>query len=139
MKNYMNQGSTTALLNALTAVAMFSVAAIMPELAFAQGGTDFKALTSQAAGESNGILQIVQVGSYIGGTILGVSTLMDAKKYSDNPGGSSLGKVVGKGAVSAALLSAPTILANIQNSLITNQSKVQFQDFNGVSQQVPAG
>ena len=137
MKKYMNQNNTTALFNALAAFAVFSVAATVPEMA--QAAQDFKALTTQAAGESNGILQVVQVGSYIGGTIMGVSTLMDAKKYSDNPGGGSLGKVVGKGAVAAALLSAPTVLANIQSSLLTEKDTVEFQKFNGVSTDTPAG
>ena len=134
MKNYLNQGSTTALLNALTAVAMFSLAAFMPELALAQSSTDFKGLTNNAVTQSNGILQIVQVGCYIGGTIMGVSTLMDAKKYSENPASNGpLGKVIGKGAVSAGLLSAPTILANIQNSLVgTGQQQVTPQTFQKV-------
>lgn len=137
MKAYMNQTSTNALLNALTAVAMFSIAAVMPEVANA--AQDFKQLTSNAATQSNGILQIVQVGSYIGGTIMGVSTLMDAKKYSENPASNGpLGKVLGKGAVSAGLLSAPTILATLQDSLINGQTtKVQYSDtqFNQVQPQ----
>jgi len=136
MKKYMNQANTTALLNAFTAVAMFSVAALVPELAYAQ--QDFKALTTQAAGQSNGILQIVQVGSYIGGTIMGVSTLLDAKKYSENPAQNGpLGKVIGKGAVAAALLSAPYVLENLQNTFITGTTAVGPATFNGAATALP--
>jgi hypothetical protein len=131
MKTQMN-ASTNALMNAMTAMAMFTIAAVFPDVAMAGGSAQQGAAAvaqDVATNVNQGILPIISIGSYVGGTVFGISTLLDAKKYSENPGSNGpLGKVLTKGAVAAGLFSLPTVMNNIQDSLFNQGGQAEFSD-----------
>ena len=122
------ESSKNALMNAMAAMAMFTLAAVFPELAMAADAQGAKDIAQGIADNVNqGVLPVISIGSYVGGTVFGISTLLDAKKYSENPASNGpLGKIVTKGAVAAGLFSLPTVMGDVQNSLFQNGDKAQY-------------
>lgn len=125
------QSSKQALFNALTGMAMFTLAATFPELAFAQAGQGVANVAQDLATNVNqGILPVISIGSYVGGTILGISTLLDAKKASENfsqfQGG--MPKLATKGVVAAGLFSLPTVMKDVQDSMFNQGGQANFSE-----------
>lgn len=121
------ESSKTALLNALTAMAMLTIASVFPEVAQAAGTGGAAVANDLAANVNQGVLPVISIGSYVGGTVFGISTLLDAKKYSENPSQNGpLGKIVTKGVVAAGLFSLPTVMNDIQDSLFNRNQAAEF-------------
>ena len=136
MVNKQVETSKTALLNAVVAMGMFTLAVVFPEMAFAQqvptpntpsGGV--QNLVNDVTGNLSGVLPAFSAAAYVGGTVFGISTLLDAKKYSENPSGFQGGvpKIVTKGAVAAGLFSLPSLIGTVKDSFFNGTPQANYE------------
>ena len=138
--------SKAALINAGVALGMFTLAMIIPDIAHAQSATGnaitnysstqtskgVKGLVNETVGNLSDILPAFSAAAYLGGTIFAISTLLDAKKYSEDPGQFKGGipKIVVKGAVAAGLFSLPSLTATVADSFFNSEGNVIYQPLN---------
>ena len=136
--------SQQALINASLAFGLFAMAVAFPDLAHAAppGDTGITSSQTPTLGVSNlvrettsnlsQVLPAFSAAAYLGGTIFAVSTLLDAKKYSEDPAGFKGGipKIVVKGAVAAGLFSPPSVIATVASSFFTNNGQEFYEQLN---------
>ncbi len=137
MVNKQLETSKAALLNAVVAMGMFTLAVAFPEMAFAQGTVPtantasggVQNLVNDVTGNLSGVLPAFSAAAYVGGTVFGISTLLDAKKYSENPSGFQGGvpKIVTKGAVAAGLFSLPSVIGTVKDSFFNGTAQPQYE------------
>ena len=134
--------SKQAMINAGVAFGFAAVAIAFPDLAHAAPGAftgtsqtptqGVQNLVAETTSNLSQVLPAFSAAAYLGGTIFAVSTLLDAKKYSEDPGQFKGGipKIVTKGAVAAGLFSLPSVTATVAGSFFTNQGNVNYEQLN---------
>ena len=134
--------STAAMVHASIALGVAAAVVAFPHLAHAAPGfftgpsqtppQGVKNLVAETTSNISQVLPAFSAAAYLGGTIFAVSTLLDAKKYSEDPAGFKGGipKIVTKGAVAAGLFSLPSVIATVGGSFFTASGTNQYEQLN---------